>query len=294
MKAKDTVKRNKYYHCLEYDHEQQGELCLVASGIEFCDPGITFGPDLRDCWHLHAVRSGTGTLRVGGQTFRPGAGQLFLLKDNEAAEYTADAADPWNYCWVTFTGTQAKSMAEDIGFTEGIYVLDSAVEPRAFFELIQRMHKSPEMSYIGDLRRRGVLLEYLALALQATETRSQRAERRKEYDPEVYVQRSVDFIHYNYATITVTDIVEYIGFSRSYFSTLFRRHMGVSPQQYLMNYRLEQSCRLLRTTGLSVQDIAQRVGYEEPLNYSRAFKRAKGISPTEYRNRTSNLTDGPL
>ena len=108
------------------------------------------------------------------------------------------------------------------------------------------------------------------------------------------MQRGVDFIHYNYATITVTDIVEYIGFSRSYFSTLFRRHMGVSPQQYLMNYRLEQSCRLLRTTGLSVQDIAQRVGYEEPLNYSRAFKRAKGISPTEYRQMTANQTDSLL
>jgi AraC family transcriptional regulator of arabinose operon len=121
----------------------------------------------------------------------------------------------------------------------------------------------------------------------ATESGQKRAERRNEYSPEVYVQRSVDFIHYNYATINVTDIVEYIGFTRSYFSTLFRRHMGISPQEYLMRYRMEQACRLLRDTALSVQEIGERVGYQEPLNFSRSFKRSVGLSPTEYRKRTS-------
>jgi AraC family transcriptional regulator of arabinose operon len=224
---------------------------------------------------------------VGGEEHHPGPGQLFLLKDSEVAQYTADPKDPWNYCWVTFTGTKASQLVREIGFTEGVYVLDASVEIRRFFELVHRMHETPEMNYISDLRRRGILLEFLSLALLATESGQKRAERRNEYSPEVYVQRSVDFIHYNYATINVTDIVEYIGFTRSYFSTLFRRHMGISPQEYLMRYRMEQACRLLRDTALSVQEIGERVGYEEPLNFSRSFKRSVGLSPTEYRKRTS-------
>jgi AraC family transcriptional regulator of arabinose operon len=287
MNYRDTARRNKYYHCLEYDHQQEGELCLVACGMEHCDPGVTFGPDLRECWHLHAVLAGTGTLQAGGEELHPGPGQLFLLKDNQVAQYTADPKDPWNYCWVTFTGTKASQLVREIGFTEGVYVLDASVEIRRFFELVHRMHETPEMNYISDLRRRGILLEFLSLALLATESGQKRAERRNEYSPEVYVQRSVDFIHYNYATINVTDIVEYIGFTRSYFSTLFRRHMGISPQEYLMRYRMEQACRLLRDTALSVQEIGERVGYEEPLNFSRSFKRSVGLSPTEYRKRTS-------
>ena len=174
-----------------------------------------------------------------------------------------------------------------MGFREGVYVLDSFAEMSRFFDLVLRLHEKPEMNMVGDIYRRGILMEFFSLTLEATETPEQRTERRNEYAPEVYVQRSVDFIRYNYATITVADIVAYIGFTRSYFSTLFRRHMGISPQQYLMNVRLEQSCRLLRETELSIQEVGSRVGYDEPLNFTRFFTRSKGISPTEYRKRES-------
>lgn len=290
MKNKDTVKRNRFYHCLEYDHNQKGSLCLVACGMERCDPEVHYGPDLRDCWHLHAISSGTGTLIIKGQVFHPHAGQFFLLKDNEVAEYIADRNDPWNYCWVTYNGAQARQISQEIGFTEGVYVLDSSVEIREFFALVLRMHEKPEMNYICDLYRQGVLLEFLSLALQATETPQRRQERRNEYAPEVIVRRSVDFIHYNYATIHVSDVVEYTGFTRSYFSTLFRRYMGVSPQEYLVNYRMEQSCRLLLDTSIPMQEIAKRVGYQDPLHFSKAFKQAKGISPTEYRKAVKGAT----
>ncbi|MBR2654242.1 MAG: AraC family ligand binding domain-containing protein, partial [Lachnospiraceae bacterium] len=83
MKAKDTVKRNVHYRCLEYDHDQEGDICLVACGMERCDPGINFGPEVRDCYHLHVVLSGTGVLLAGGKEFHPHFGQMFLLKDNE-------------------------------------------------------------------------------------------------------------------------------------------------------------------------------------------------------------------
>ena len=158
MKAIDTVKRNRHYRCLEYDHDQEGDICLVACGIERCDPGINFGPELRDCYHLHAVLSGTGTLKVNGQTFHPHVGQLFLLKDNEVVQYTSSVNDPWRYCWVTYNGTSAKQMSEDIGFSEGIYCLDSMIDIYSFYELVMKMHEKPQMNYINDLRRRGILL----------------------------------------------------------------------------------------------------------------------------------------
>ena len=292
MLAKDTAKRNKFYHCLEYDHEQKGDLCLVASGMERVDPGTTYGPDLRDCWHLHVIQSGKGQLTVikndFEETFYPREGQMFILKDGETVKYTSDKTDPWNYCWVTYTGEKAEEVTEMIGFTEGVYCLDSTVAARDYFELVRQMHEHPEFNYVSDLYRTGILREFIALAIEGTQTEARRMEMRYEYSPEFYVQRAEDFIHYNYATIKIGDVVEYIGFTRSYFSNMFKRYKGVSLQAYLKDYRLQQGCRLLSETGLPVNEIAFRIGYEDPLSFSKVFKDTYGISPTEYRKKSEN------
>lgn len=284
MTAIDVATRNRHYRCLEYDHHQEGDLTLIACGVDQCDRGVAYGPDVREGCHLHVVLSGEGMLRAGGKTMRPRFGQMFLLKDGEAATYAADARDPWSYCWVTYGGTRAREVSEQIGFTDGVYCLDSSLNASYFYELVCRMHEKPQMNRIGDLRRRGILLEFLSLAMEATqEFITKRTSPKAEYPKNVYVERAVDFIHYNYETITVMDIVEYVGFTRSYFSTMFKKQMGVSPQDYLKQYRLRKGSELIRSTDLPMQEIAQKIGYEDPLNFSRAFKGAFGVSPTEYR-----------
>ncbi|MBP3876378.1 MAG: AraC family transcriptional regulator [Lachnospiraceae bacterium] len=287
MKAEDRVVRNKHYHCLEYDHDQDGDIFLVACGMEKCDPGVTYGPELRDCYHLHAVLSGRGTLKVRGMEFHPHFGQFFLLKDNEVVEYTADEKDPWEYCWVTFNGSLAPQLVREIGFEEDVYCVDSAYETREFYDLICRMHEKPEMNYINDLRRRGILLECLALAMEATETAEKKATRRRERPTDEYVAKAIDFIHYNYATIQVADIISFIGFTRSYFSTVFRKKTGQSLQDYLMQVRISEARRLLKETDLPVREIAFQTGYDDPLNFSRMFRKVCGVSPTQFRNSTA-------
>ena len=294
MKAVDRILRNAYYRCLEYDHDQEGDLCLVACGLERCDPGIRFGPEVRDCYHLHAILSGTGTLCAGGKEFHPGTGQLFLLKDNEEVQYTASRTDPWRYCWVTFTGSGAKQISEEIGFTDGVYCMDSAVDIHQFYDLVTRMFEKPEMNYINDLRRRGILLEFLALAMEATETRARRQERRYGYSKEEFIRRAVSFMDNNYAAIRIGDVAAYIGFTRSYFTTAFKEIMGMAPQEYLIRCRMQRSCHLLEYTDLPIQEIAARVGYDDQLAFSRIFKKNVGQSPANYRKNPVHSDGKPL
>ncbi|MBQ9492740.1 MAG: AraC family transcriptional regulator [Oscillibacter sp.] len=284
MKGVDTAERNRHYHCLEYDYDRSGDIFLIACGAERCDPGVRYGPDVREGYHLHMVLSGTGTLYAGNRTFRPRFGQLFLLKNQEVAEYVADASDPWRYCWVTYNGREAGRLSDEIGFTDGVYCLESEAEPKLFYEMVLRMYERPEMNYISDLYRCGILLEFLSLAMESVRGNAKRI-RRPESPAKAYVDRAIQFIHYNYATIRVGDIVNYVGFTRSYFTSLFKKWTGQSPQEYLMQYRLKIACQQLTRTALPVQEIAAQVGYDNQMTFSKMFRNAYGISPTEYRQR---------
>ena len=285
MAAKDTAKRNKHYRCIEYDHNQTGDICLIACGMERLDPGTSYGPDKRECYHLHVILSGSGTLYAGGKEWHPHFGQMFLLKHGEVVQYTADDKNPWEYCWVTYNGNEAAHLSEEIGFTEGIYCLDSKISAQDFFTMVRRMHENLEMNYINDLRRRGILFEFLALAMEATGIRKMKCERHCEYSMDVYISKALEFMHSNYDTIRISDVVEYAGFSRSYFTSCFHKYTGVSPQEYLLQYRMKEGCRLLLSTDMKIQDIAQKVGYDSGLNFSRIFRQVYGVSPKEYRKK---------
>lgn len=75
---------------------------------------------------------------------------------------------------------------------------------------------------------------------------------------------------------------------RKYLSALFKRTVGLPPQQYLLNFRIAKACELLAESSCTVGEIARSVGYQDPLLFSRMFKRVKGCSPKDYRSRHAN------
>jgi AraC-like DNA-binding protein len=77
----------------------------------------------------------------------------------------------------------------------------------------------------------------------------------------------------------------------------FRRHwakmFGVPPAQYAMNLRMQNACRLLIETRMPIVSISQKLGYDDPLYFSRRFHKIMGASPSEYRrqNHLRSLLD---
>ena len=65
---------------------------------------------------------------------------------------------------------------------------------------------------------------------------------------------------------------------------LFKDKIGQGPQEYLIKYRMSRAAQLLLTTGLSVNEIGNAVGYANQLHFSRAFKNVYGMSPKHFRD----------
>ena len=68
---------------------------------------------------------------------------------------------------------------------------------------------------------------------------------------------------------------------------LFRKQLGTTPRDYLSQLRMQTAAELLRSGNMRIGRIAERVGYEDPLAFSHAFKRVFGVSPREYRKQNS-------
>ena len=73
------------------------------------------------------------------------------------------------------------------------------------------------------------------------------------------------------------------GISEVYFRQLFRERFGTSPRQYILELRLQKARQLLTGSRLPVQEIGEHCGFTNPYHFSRAFHRATGQTPTEYR-----------
>jgi AraC-like DNA-binding protein len=71
--------------------------------------------------------------------------------------------------------------------------------------------------------------------------------------------------------------------SQAHFSREFRKAFGESPHQYLLTRRLERAAALLRNTDRSVADVCFLVGLRSVGSFTTSFRRAYGLSPTEYR-----------
>ena len=83
--------------------------------------------------------------------------------------------------------------------------------------------------------------------------------------------------------LTVADIAFSVNISPSHLSHLFKQETGMAPIDYLTGLRLEKAKELLCSLDLSISEIAERCGYEDPSHFSRVFKKAQGIPPSVYR-----------
>jgi AraC-like DNA-binding protein len=100
------------------------------------------------------------------------------------------------------------------------------------------------------------------------------------------IERAIRHIHDNFPkVITVPAMVRQFGCSEGYFHRLFRKRTGRTPMRYLTEVRMRHARRLLVDTGLPVKEIASLAGFEDPLYFSRVFRKEAGIGPLAYRGR---------
>ena len=150
-------------------------------------------------------------------------------------------------------------------------------EALSLLDEIIMLHASDECD---ELLLQGKLLTYISLILEEASS-SQKASSYKRR----IVMQAQSYIKEHYSNqIKLSDIAKEINLSPNYFHTIFTEACGVTPHDYLVEYRVNIAKNLLITADLSLSEIAERCGFKNQQYLTSVFKAKTGLSPTKFRH----------
>lgn len=100
-----------------------------------------------------------------------------------------------------------------------------------------------------------------------------------------------NYVRQNYRTTTLSGTAEYFHLSPAYLSTLIKKHTGVTFSSIIQKIKMEHAAQLLSNTSIKVEQVCECVGYQDPTQFIRSFKKYYGMTPRQYQNRQSVLRE---
>lgn len=258
-------------------------LAVYNAGFEKCIPLHQWGPGVRDHYLIHYIIQGKGYYHVDGKCYELGAGDTFLVYPETVIYYYADENDPWEYGWVGFNGSDASMILKATDFSPSEPVLFNIEFKEELKNCLLNIYETGGNSFINAVETTGHLYQALCLFMKHASVTEQ------HNTVSSHVQSAIAYISANYSyPITIEDIAHYVGVSRSHLFRSFETVMKQSPKEYLTDFRLKQACYLLEHSNFSIATIANSIGFDNSLYFSKHFHKHMGMSPKEYRQKHSS------
>ena len=231
---------------------------------------------------LFYVVDGKGEFNIQGQRFPVKANDFVII--NPQVEHTelSSPDEPLEYIVLGINGLSFSNLTP---VSEGGH-------PFSFFNL--RDEQKDILRYLNAMVQEATSqqMSYELMCHNLLEILLIKILRHQHFDLEVGKQskatKDISFIKhyletYYHESIQLEDLASMTHLSRFYISHSFKKEIGMSPMEYLIDIRIKESKILLRTTNYSISQVADIVGFTTPTYFSKQFRKSTGISPTDYR-----------
>lgn len=229
---------------------------------------------------------GKGWYMMYGKKYEVRENQFIIIPPNVPYSFGADEKDPWTIYWLHFRGKLISSFLLPSPSPFSILPNEcSRMQER--IELFEEIYSCYSLGYIKEYMTYTSMCLYLFLAsfLWIEQYRHIKIPSIKEYP------FSSKVIHYMQENIekglSLEQLSSYFKYSPSHFSMLFNKETGVSPISYFIRLKMQKACQYLVLTNLKLNEIATKLGFEEPAYFTRIFTKIMGISPSAYRKKES-------
>lgn len=228
---------------------------------------------------IYCVR-GEGWCEITGTRHIVRAGQVVIIPPEAPHAYGADDKQPWTIHWFHVQGALAPEYLAEMNVSTTNPVVHLGDDPQ-WLALFEEVLCAVEHGYTQQL----LLHASHALAhLLAVMVQHRHESWREQPDGPQKIGQTITYMkqHLNQA-LHLDALAALARLSRSRYTALFKEQTGYAPIDYFNRLRMHRACQLLDTTDLSVKAIAARLGYEDPLYFSRKFRLVNDTSPSEYR-----------
>lgn len=232
--------------------------------------------------------AGRGFLQTPDWEGTVNGGELMMLPQGVPHHFGADQGNPWSIYWCHFAGHLAHDYIDHMDFQSSrpIRAIGESPALKAQFQALLAEtsfgFNEPALIYAANMLKQ--LLTFVGkLVREVNADRSPLQGQRFNPDKvQAYMLQNLD------RPIDLDSLAKLSNLSKFHFSKLYRETTGFSPIQHLIQMKVEYARYLLETSDLSIQDIADRLGYDDSLYFSRLFRKTTGVSPRQYREGVSD------
>mgnify|MGYP002598751432 CR=1 FL=1 len=248
-------------------------IALMVDGENLPEPEHT-----HEFIEIEYILSGSGRQVVNGVEYRVCKGDMLFFNVGDRHAYYPDGSMEIANC-IFLPALMDKALA-DVKASPG-----DAIPPVISFSgnevleiehLIQAMRSEYEAKDTGYLV---ALRSYLDLLLVKILRRA-RCKTAQHSQP---MLRVLDYIENHYSEISASDVAVFSSYNPSYFSKLFKEHVGINLTEYINNRRINEAIRLIRDTDYPIERISYLVGYRDKKHFYKLFKKATGVTPNTLR-----------
>lgn len=274
-----------YWHNIRTDFENKTvPLFVVSCGTYhlFTKPKLpTRRSHGRLDYQLLYIASGKAHFYLDNKEEIVTAGNMIIYRPGEVQRYIYYGKDKPEVFWLHFTGNDVSNILRSSGIADGVHMIHTGTSleyKRIFLQIIQELklcREDYEEMAILYLKELFVMLHRLIL------------DSPKKQNPLIMgeMDKAVRYFHANYfKPISIENYAACHNMSISWFIRSFKAYTGATPAQYILSLRISNARTLLETTSYNISEISNIIGYDNPLYFSRLFKKQCGMSPTEFRN----------
>lgn len=226
-------------------------------------------------YHIVFVCDGMCNATYSGSEYTLKSGDFIIYPPNTYQKYTFD--DKGKYLWIHFSGHAVDEILDEVKLSFGVHkALFPPTAAKASFETL--------INYYHGNRNSRLSYAFLKLLCNLSELEAS-SDFAQMPDS---ISKTISFINSNFEKkITLDELANISGYSKSRFINVFSKTTGITPIKFINKIRLSCAAELLASDNQSISETAFACGFDDSLYFSRAFKNAYGISPSEFKKRTN-------